>query len=109
MNLKENYRRSKEVLGATFRQGFKELGSIFYGPGTAAQPAEYGMIHTKTPGEVADGMRGKVPSAPDQNARTESMVDQYLRDSRDAQERSSREAQEHGGPAKHEPPAMERE
>ena len=64
MNLRENWRRSKEVLGAYFRQGFHELGAIFYGPGTVVQPPEYGMAATKTPGEVADGIRGtRGPSA----------------------------------------------
>lgn len=59
MTPKENWNRSKEVLGAYWRQGLRELGSITYVPGTAAQPPEYGMIGTKTPGEIADGMRGK--------------------------------------------------
>jgi hypothetical protein len=59
MNLRENLRRSKEVIGAYLRQGAHELGSVFYGPGTAAQHPEYGMAWTRTPGEIADGMRGK--------------------------------------------------
>ena len=59
MTPKENWSRTKEVLGAQFRQGLHELGAAFYGPGTVAQPPEYGMIGTKTPGEVADGLRGK--------------------------------------------------
>lgn len=59
MTLKENWSRTKEVLWAQFRQGLHELGAAFYGPGTVAQPPEYGMIGTKTPGEVADGLQGK--------------------------------------------------
>ena len=49
--------RSKEVLGAYWRQGLKELGSVAYGSGTAAQQPEYGMIGTKLPSEVAEGRR----------------------------------------------------
>ena len=59
MTPKENLSRSKEVLGAAFRQGLHELGAAFYGPGTVAQHPEYGMVGTKTPGEVAAGMRGE--------------------------------------------------
>lgn len=67
MNLRQNWSRSKGVLGAYFRQGLKELGSVFYGHGTAAQPAEYGMIATKLPSEIADGFRGAArPSQRDQ-------------------------------------------
>ena len=57
MNPRENVSRSKEVLGAYFRQGLHELGAAFYGGGTAAQHSEYGMIGTRTPGQVADGLR----------------------------------------------------
>ncbi len=49
--------RSKEVFQAYWRQGLKELGSLTYGQGTAAQQPEYGMIGTKLPSEVADGQR----------------------------------------------------
>lgn len=59
MNLRENLSRSKEVLGAYFRQGLHELGSIFYGPGTAAQTPEYGMLGTKPQSMVVDGLRGQ--------------------------------------------------
>lgn len=58
MDFKQNMSRSKEVLAAYFRQGLRELGNVFYGSGTAAQHAEYGMLGTRTPGEVADGVRG---------------------------------------------------
>lgn len=62
MNLKENWNRSKEVLGAYFRQGMKEVGAALYGPGTAAQPAEYGMPSTKLPSEIREGMKGDEPA-----------------------------------------------
>ncbi|HEX2839348.1 MAG TPA: hypothetical protein VHN77_14620 [Phycisphaerales bacterium] len=94
MNLKQNWSRTKEVLGAYFRQGMHELGSAFYGPGTAAQPAEYGMIGTRTPGEVADGLRGKETPSPVQNGPAPSIMDGYVQDSRDAHDRVSRESRE---------------
>ena len=65
MNLKENMLRSKEVLAAYFRQGAHELGAAFYPSGTAAQHPEYGMAFTRTPGEIADGMRGRETDARD--------------------------------------------
>lgn len=57
MNWRENLSRSKEVLSAYGRQGLHELGSVFYGPGTAAQHAEYGMLGTRPPGLVTEGLR----------------------------------------------------
>jgi hypothetical protein len=59
MNLKENWSRSKEVLGAYFRQGLRELGNAFYSGGTAASHPEYGMISTKPPSMVVEGLRGE--------------------------------------------------
>lgn len=59
MTFKENLARSKEVALAYIRQGFHELGAALYPSGTAAQSPDYGMIWTRTPGEVADGNRGK--------------------------------------------------
>lgn len=56
MNLRENLSRSREVLAGYWRQGLHELGSVFYGPGTAAQHPEYGMIGTKPPGLVSAGL-----------------------------------------------------
>ena len=64
MTLKENWSRTKEVIGAYFRHGMHELGAVFYGHGTAAQPAEYGMLATRTPGQVADGLRASDEPAP---------------------------------------------
>ncbi|MBL8880927.1 MAG: hypothetical protein JNG88_17575 [Phycisphaerales bacterium] len=55
MNWEENKRKSRETLGAAGRQGLHELGAALYGPGTVAQPPEYGGIGTKTPGEVQQG------------------------------------------------------
>lgn len=78
MNLRQSAVRSKEVLGAYFRQGLHELGAALYGPGTAAQHAEYGMLGTRTPGEVADGLRGSPSPQPAQEDRNPSVLDSYL-------------------------------
>ena len=77
-SLKDNWRRGKEVLGAYFRQGLHELGSVFYGPGTAAQHAEYGMIGTRTPGQVAEGLRGERDPESSRSESGPSLVDQHV-------------------------------
>lgn len=59
MTFKENMARSKEVGLAFWRQGLHELGAALYSTGTVVQNPEYGGISTRTPGEVADGIRGK--------------------------------------------------
>lgn len=75
MNLRENLRRSKEVLGAYWRQGLHELGSVFYGHGTAAQHPEYGMIATKPPGLVTEGLRREHSHAPSREDAAASRAD----------------------------------
>ena len=59
MTWEENKARSREVRDAFWRQGLHELGAALYPAGTIAQNPEYGGISTRTPGEVADGIRGK--------------------------------------------------
>lgn len=86
MNLRENLSRSKEVLAGYFRQGLHELGSIFYGPGTAAQHPEYGMIGTRTPAEVTAGMRGTPDRSIGQDGPAPSTLDSYLRDAKERSE-----------------------
>ena len=78
MKIRENWSRTKEVLGAYFRQGLNELGSVFYGGGTAAQPSQYGMIATRTPGEVADGLRGIQSGIGGQDGRAPSVLEEHL-------------------------------
>lgn len=77
MNLQENLSRSKEVLGAYFRQGAKELGNAFYGGGSVAQHSELGMAFTKTPGEITAGMRGESGASPSYDDTSPSMLDRY--------------------------------
>jgi hypothetical protein len=42
---------------AAGRQGLRELRAALYPESNVAQPAEYGMYGTKTPGEIADDRR----------------------------------------------------
>lgn len=45
-------------LEAAARQGLRELRAACYTDSNVAQPAEYGMYGTKTPGEIAEDRRG---------------------------------------------------
>lgn len=42
---------------AMFRQGLSELRGALYSDSNVAQPAQYGLYGTKTPGEVAESRR----------------------------------------------------
>ncbi len=44
-------------LEAFGRQGLRELRASLYPDSNVAQPAEYGMYGTKTPGEIAEDRR----------------------------------------------------
>ncbi len=78
MDLRENLSRSKEVLGAYFRQGLHELGSAFYGPGTVAQHPEYGMVGTKPPSMVVEGLKGEAVPEASRNDVAPSQLDSHL-------------------------------
>lgn len=99
MNFRENVSRSREVLSAYFRQGLHELGSVFYGPGTAAQHPEYGMLGTRPPGLVTDGLRPEKETAPSKDDASPSILDERLRQA-ERQVEADREP---------EPPQQERE
>ncbi len=88
MDWRENMNRSKEVLGAYFRQGLRELGAALHGPGTAAQPPEYGMISTKLPGEILQDIRSDAEPAEAQSMAGGSVLDAHLHDAK------AREAQQ---------------
>ena len=88
MDFRENMSRSKEVLGAYFRQGLHELGSAFYGPGTAAQHPEYGMIGTKPPSMVVEGLKGEHDPQARRDDIEPSQLDQHMQR---AQERETPE------------------
>lgn len=85
MTFEENMSRSKEVLGAYFRHGLHELGSVFYGHGTAAQHPEYGMMGTRLPSQIAEGMSGEPNPSADKEIAPPSGLDAYLKQ---AEERS---------------------
>lgn len=107
MNLSENNRRSLEILGAYGRQGLHELGTVLYGPGTAAQHPEYGMVGTRPPGLVTDGLRPDREGEPSKDDAAPSVMDEPLKQeapsvlderlqqaeaaTRDVRERDSRE------------------
>ena len=83
MNPRENLSRSKEVLDAYFRQGLHELGAALYPGGTAAQHAEYGMIGTRTPGQVADGLRANDETTPAKDNTEPSQLQTHLEQARE--------------------------
>jgi hypothetical protein len=43
--------------GAWMRQGLAELRGAFFNESNVAQPAQYGLYGTRTPGEVADARK----------------------------------------------------
>jgi len=43
---------------AWLRQGLREIRGALYPDSNVAQPAEYGLYGTRTPGEVAESRRG---------------------------------------------------
>jgi hypothetical protein len=87
----QSIEETKEMLAAYWRQGQREIGRALYGPDTVAQPPEYGMIGTKTPGEVADGMRK--PSAKDRgrDQSAPNPTDEYIRQATERSAEPSRE------------------
>lgn len=84
MDMQENNSRSLEILGSYFRQGLHELGSVCYGPGTQAQHPEYGMIGTKPPSMVVEGLRGEGEPAiePAHDASAPSGLEAHLQQAR---------------------------
>ncbi len=78
MKMSENNARSKEVLNAMGRQGLKELGAALYPAGTVAQHPEYGMIGTRTPGEVADGLHNITRTGPTREHGSPSQLQAHL-------------------------------
>lgn len=98
MNTRENLSRSREVLDAYWRQGLRELGAAFYGPGTIAQHPEYGMPGTRPPGLVSAGLNPETDPSLSKDDHAPSVLDERLRQAEVSQE--SREP---------EPPQFERE
>lgn len=61
---------------AMFRQGLSELRNALYPGSNVAQPAQYGLYGTKTPGEVAEARR---EDARDLDEEPKSILDDKLR------------------------------
>ena len=80
MNLRENNSRSKEVLGAYWRQGLSELGAAITERGSVAQPTSYGMIGTRLPSDIHAGLHGKEAGVPDKGASLDAYVNQAKQD-----------------------------
>lgn len=98
MNIRENLSRSKEVLAAYWRQGLHELGSVFYGPNTAAQHPEYGMIATRPPGLVTEGLRPDQEHTGSRDDAAPSILDERLKQAeqqRDAERGHEPESPQH--------------
>lgn len=79
---------------AMFRQGLAELRNALYPQSNVAQPAQYGLYGTKTPGEVAESRRSEER---DLNEEPRSTVGERL-------ERAEQARDDRG----QEPPQMER-
>ena len=76
---------------AMFRQGLRELRGALYPSSNVAQPTEYGMAGTLTPGEVADSRRNFDQSF-DQEPTNESILESRIRQAEhNAPKKESRE------------------
>jgi hypothetical protein len=78
---------------AMFRQGLAELrAAAGFSESNVAQPPQYGLYGTKTPGEVAEARKA---DERDLNEEPRSVVDEHVKQaeeaSRDVHERDSRE------------------
>lgn len=87
---------------AMFRQGLAELRAALYHDSPIAQPTQYGIYGTKTPGEVAKEREATQSQSPDQEPT--SVLDQHVEraeakaaaQQRDTPERGAREGPERG-------------
>jgi hypothetical protein len=64
----------EEHLSAWLRQGLRELRAAFYPDSNVAQPPEYGLYGTKTPGEVAEDRRGDARDLEDESTKDRDSV-----------------------------------
>jgi hypothetical protein len=72
-------------ISAMGRQGIRELRAAMYPESNVAQPAEYGIYGTKTPGEVAEARR---PDERDlEEGQSRSIVDERLERAKDRGDR----------------------
>jgi hypothetical protein len=78
---------------AMFRQGLRELRGALYPESNVAQPAEYGLYGTKTPGEVAEARRADERD-PDEEPAREGVLDKWMGRTREGREDQGRAAPE---------------
>jgi hypothetical protein len=90
----ENVRNAKigeGHLAAMFRQGLRELRAAFYPESNVAQPGEYGLYGTRTPGEVAEARRSDDRQLEEE---PKDVLGQYLNRAERSQTDRSRESRE---------------
>ena len=73
-------------LSAMGRQGIRELRGAMYTESNVAQPAEYGIYGTKTPGEVAEARRPDEREL-EEEGQGRSIVDERLEAAKDRGDR----------------------
>jgi hypothetical protein len=73
-------------LSAMGRQGLRELRAAMYTESNVAQPAEYGIYGTKTPGEVAEARRPDEREL-EEEGQGRSIVDERLEAAKDRGDR----------------------
>jgi hypothetical protein len=76
---------------AMFRQGLAELRAALYDDSNVAQPAQYGLYGTRTPGEVAEARRSEER---DLNEEPKSVLEERLQQSEHARDERDREPPE---------------
>ena len=84
---------------AMFRQGLSELRSALYTDSNVAQPAQYGIYGTRTPGEVAEARRADERNQ-DLNEEPKSVVAERLETAERDTNKDDKSPPEHPGPEK---------
>jgi hypothetical protein len=80
---------------AWLRQGLRELRAIFYPESNVAQPAEYGLFGTKTPGEVAESRRADERDLDEEPQRGSVLDDRLRQAERNCDDRGREPADDH--------------
>lgn len=76
---------------AMWRLGLREIREVGNPGGNVAQPSEYGLYGTMTPGEVAESRRGDERDLEDESPNRDSVLADRLRQARDRDDRDDRE------------------
>ncbi|MBC7817329.1 MAG: hypothetical protein IAG10_10610 [Planctomycetaceae bacterium] len=64
---------------AMFRQGLRELRGALYPESNVAQPTEYGIAGTLTPGEVAEGRKNYDQNFEQEGPKSDSILESRMR------------------------------